>query len=595
MPPYNSSLEEIKSRLDIVDIISEYIPLKKTGQNWRGLCPFHSEKTPSFMVSPSKQIYHCFGCGSGGDVFTFLIKYENLSFQETLRVLAKKAGVTLKSFQKHSVTTEEKEGLLNLHKDALIFYQQSLRQSSRARNYLQDRGITSEAQRLFSIGYAPNKWEMLFSYLRNKGYEVEIIKKAGLITHGTKGYYDTFRHRIIFPIFDFKGEVIAFGGRVMDDSMPKYLNSPETPVFSKGRTLYGLNLAKESIKKVGYAILVEGYLDVITAHISGFSNTIAPLGTAFTQEHGKLIKRLTQDAVLVFDGDASGIKAAKSAIGILLESGLNVKVLPLPGGEDPDSLLRKKGKDVFGDLLKKAASVVDFFIMQTGSDAYRKEAPHLIAHEALQAISKIPDSVLQGYNVKLLSERLEINELFVREELKKIKKSLRLRREPQQHQDVSIGEHVGKTSEGRSGPRPMEEMYLLQLILQFPEMAGEIFDSISIEDFDDPVIKAIFKKMKVGNGSYSEGLINYDVLISECDGDERNLLTELSFKENFEDPEKIFKDCVVRLKSKRRQMLLHELQDKIKKAELEKDDSLLKTLLLERQKLLRLKNADVKE
>ncbi len=571
MPSYNTTLEEIKSRLDIVDIISEYVPLKKAGQNWKGLCPFHTEKTPSFMVSPSKQIYHCFGCGSGGDIFTFLIKYENLSFQEALRALAKKAGVELKGSQKHAVMVEQKEELLNLHRDALLFYQQSLRRNSRAVDYLKNRGITSEAQELFSIGYAPNTWNALFSYLlKNKGYKIEMIKKAGVITHGTRDYYDTFRDRIIFPIFDLRGEVTAFGGRVMDDSMPKYLNSPETPIFSKSRILYGLNLAKESIRKTGFTIFVEGYIDVITVHMHGFSNAVAPLGTALTQEHGKLIKRLTQDAVLVFDGDASGIKAAKNGISILLESGLNVKVLPLPDGEDPDSFLRKKGKEAFDNLLEKAMSIVDFFAMQKGDE-------HLIAHEALETISKIPNSVLQGYYVKLLSERLKINEIFIREELRKIKKTPKPK-------SISVKKDVD-ISEIRSRAKPLDEIYLLQLILQFPERAEKIFDAISVEDLEDPTTKAIFKKMK-------DGLISYNDLISECEGDAKNLLTELAFKTDFEEPEKIFKDCLNRLKSKKRQILLYELQDKIKMAESEKNKNLLTALQLEQQKLLKLKNTD---
>ncbi|MEK6529094.1 MAG: DNA primase, partial [Nitrospirota bacterium] len=282
MPSDNSALEEIKSKLDIVEVISEYIPLKRAGQNWRGLCPFHAEKTPSFMVSPSKQIYHCFGCGTGGDIFTFLLKYENLSFQEALNILAEKAGVTLKKFQKNTAKTGEKESILNLHKDALIFYQNSLVKNQKAVRYLADRGINSKAQKLFFVGCAADSWDALFSYLQNKGYKAEEIKKSGLIVRGTKNYYDVFRNRIIFPIFNMRGEVIAFGGRVMDNSMPKYLNSPETPIFNKSRTLYGLSHAKESIKKTGTAVLVEGYLDVITAHMYGFSNTVAPLGTALT-------------------------------------------------------------------------------------------------------------------------------------------------------------------------------------------------------------------------------------------------------------------------------------------------------------------------
>jgi len=577
MPSYDNTLEEIKNRVDIVEIISEYISLKKAGQNWRGLCPFHSEKTPSFMVSPSKQIYHCFGCGSGGDIFTFLVKYENLSFRESLNILAKKAGVEVKQIQKSNAAPEGKERLLNLNRDALIFYQQSLKGSSRARNYLEKRGITSEAQRLFSIGYAPNARDALLTYLKkNKNYQTESIKKAGLASQGAKDLYSIFRDRIIFPILGLRGEVIAFGARVMDSSMPKYLNSSETPVFSKGRILYGLNFAKESIRKSGFAIFVEGYIDVIIAHVYGFSNVVAPLGTALTQEHGKLIRRFTQEAVIVFDGDESGLKAAKNSIGILLENGLNVKVLPLPEGEDPDSILRGRGKEAFADMLEKAVSIVDFFIMHIGIDSHGQGEKHLVAVEALETISRTPNSVLQGHYIKLLSEKLKINELFIMEELKKIKKRLQRKIGPVK-KDGNIHKMPVRV-------KPLDEIYLLQLILQFPERADEVFIALSVEDFEDPTTKTVFGKMK-------NGLVSYDNLISECEGDEKNLLTELSFKAGFEDPEKIFKDCIKRLKSKKLQVLLNELQDKIMKAESEKNDVKLKTFLLEKQKLLSLKHS----
>ncbi len=589
MSSYNTALEEIKSRTDIVDLISEYVSLKKAGQNWRGLCPFHTEKTPSFMVSPSKQIYHCFGCGSGGDVFTFLIKQGDLSFQEALSTLAKKAGVKLQKSLRPSFKSKEKEDMLCIYRDASLFYQQCLQKTAMAADYLEKRGITPEAQKLFSLGYAPNKWDALFSYLvKVKGRRAETIIKAGLIARGSKNCYDIFRDRIIFPIFNLAGEAIAFGGRVMNDSMPKYLNSPESPFFSKSKVLYGLNLAKDPVKKSGFAIFVEGYFDLITVRMHGFSNVAAPLGTALTQEHGKLIKRFTQNVVLVFDGDASGIQAAKKAMGILLESGLGVKALLMPEGEDPDSFLRKRGKEAFDVLLKQAMSVVDFFVMQAESDSNRggdaarfQGHDHLVAHEALEIISKIPDSILQGYYVKLLSERLNINERFIREELRRIQKRDRPKKISAK-KDVDI-------SGSRNRQKPMDEVYLLKLILQFPEQAEKVLNTVSEEDFEDSVIRAVIEKIKTRNDLLRDGVIDFNALISECDEDEKNFLTELSFKADLENPEKIFKDCFNRLKSKKRQILLYELQNKITRAELEKDDSLLRTLLLEKQKLLGLK------
>jgi len=570
MSSYSNLLEEIKSRLDIVDVISEYVPLKKAGQNWKGLCPFHSEKTPSFMVNPSKQIYHCFGCGSGGDIFTFLIKYENLSFKESINILSKKAGIETQKYKRPATEEGEKERLVNLHRDACDFYQDNLKRHTVALSYLKDRGISKDAIKLFSLGYAPERWDGLFSYLQKKGYKVEVLKKAGLVTTGTKGYYDTFRNRIIFPIFDLRGDVIAFGGRVMDTSMPKYLNSPESPVFYKSKILYGLNVAKEAIKKTGFAIFVEGYLDTITCHINGFPNAVAPLGTAITTGHGNLIKRFAQEVILIFDGDAAGIRAAKNGMGILLESGINVKVIPLPEGEDPDSFLRKHGKGALRNLLEKPLSPVDFLTLQHGEK-------HHIAREALEVISRIPNQILQGHYAKLLSEKLRIEELYIREELKKIKKETLSK-------GISAKSNAGVAIKS-SNSKPLEELYILKLMLQHNGILKKASESLTEDDFDDSTARAIFKHMmSIANSSRDK--IDYNILISKCSEEERSLITELLFRAEFEDPEKTFRDCLRRLKFKRHQKLLYQLQDKIKKAESEKNYSLVKTLLEEKQRLI---------
>ncbi len=563
MPSYDSTLEEIKDRVDIVDLISEYVHLKKAGQNWKGLCPFHTEKTPSFTVSPAKQIFHCFGCGSGGDIFTFLVRYESLSFPETLRILAKRAGITLKSFQKDAVKTGEKEILLNMHKDALNFFQQNLTRNVNALEYLKSRGINIEAQKLFSLGYATKTWNALLTYLTHKSYKPETIKKAGLITQGSKGYYDTFRDRIIFPIYDLKGDVVAFGGRSIDNSEPKYLNSPETLIFNKRRILYGLNHAKDSIKKAGYALFMEGYLDVITANLHGFTNSVAPLGTAFTQEHGKLIKRFAEDIVLVFDSDQAGIKAAKNATNILLESGLNVKILSFPDLEDPDSFLREKGKEAFGKLLENPLSVIEFFMKQGGDK-------RLIAREVLDTISKVPDKILQGEYVRMLSEKLNVRESLVLEQLQ------RIRMRPRSGFKTAIPETQPKLK-----PKPLDlEIFIIKLIFQLPEKSKKIYDALSVEDFKNAAISAIFKKLK-------EGLTDFNELLSQCEGEEKDLLAEISFRDDFEDPEKVLNDCMKRLKDNRKKMQLQELQSKIKEAESKKDFNILKKLQAEQQRIFR--------
>jgi len=563
MPSYDDIREEIKSRVDIVDLVSDYLSLKKTGQNWRGLCPFHTEKTPSFTVSPSKQIYHCFGCGSGGDIFTFLVKYENLTFNEALKALAKRAGVALTASHGPDVKAGEKEALFNIHNDALAFFRQNLTKNPGAIAYLKKRGMGSDAQKLFEIGYASKSWDALLTYLKRKGCAPEIMKKAGLITQGAKGSYDTFRERIIFPIYDLKGDVIAFGGRAVNDSEPKYLNSPETLIFNKRGVLYGLNRAKNSIKETGKILLMEGYIDVITAHLHGFTNAVAPLGTAFTTEHGRLIKRFTENVILVFDGDKAGVKATKSAASALLESGLNVKILSLPEKEDPDSFIREKGEEDFRALLEKPLSIIDFFMIHGADKA-------LTAREALEAVSKMPDGVLQGDYVRTLSERLGVNESFIIEDLKKIKK-----------QSASgYKKPAVVTAQQKRKPKPQDEVSIIKLLLYMPEEIERVSGELSAEYFNDKTAMSIYKKI-------TEGFTDFNDLMQMCaDEGEKDLLTKVSLRDDLDNPAKELNDCIARLRSRKRKIRLDELQIRIKDAELKKDKSLLRTLL-EEHKLLK--------
>jgi DNA primase len=562
MPSYDNTLEDIKNRLDIVDFISDYINLKKTGQNWKGLCPFHTEKTPSFTVSPAKQIFHCFGCNTGGDIFSFLTRYENLTFPEALNVLAKRAGVELRARSGTVQKTGEKEHMVTIHKDASAFFEQNLIKSERSQKYLKGRGIDAHTQKLFSLGYAPQSWNALLNYLTRKGHKPEGIKKAGLISQGSKGYYDTFRNRIIFPIYDLKGDVIAFGGRSIDGTDPKYLNSPETLIFNKRNVLYGLYNAKNAIKESGTALFMEGYMDVITAHVHGISNAVAPLGTAFTQEHGKLIKRFVEDVVLVFDSDQAGIKAAKKAADILLGSGLNVNMLLFPAQEDPDSFLRKHGKEAFQKLLENPLSIIDFLLKL-------KADRRVLAREAIETISRVPDKVLQGDYVKMLSEGLKINEVFIMEELKKAEKRL------------SSGYHsVNRNMESRpkAGPRHLDEVITLQLLLQLPDKASESAARLAPEDFRDLLSREIFQKIKQGIASVNE-------LLPHFDEPGKAYITELSMRDDIEDAERALEDCVKKLKENRRKRMLSEINSKIVEAERKKDQKLVTQLQKEFQKI----------
>jgi DNA primase len=417
-------------------------------------------------------------------------------------------------------------------------------------------------QKSFSLGYAPKSWNALLTYLTRKGYKPETIKKAGLSVQGSKGYYDTFRERIIFPIHDLRGDVVAFGGRVVNGGEPKYLNSPETLIFNKRRVLYGLNRAKESIKKSGYTMFMEGYLDVIAAHVHGFENAVAPLGTAITQEHGKLIKRFTEDVIIVFDSDQAGIKAAGNAAGILLESGLNVKILSVPDKEDPDSFLRKKGRAAFQKLLEAPLSVVDFFVRRGGKK-------YQIAREVLDMVSRVPNSIIQDDYIKMLSEKLNVEERLIRDEFSKIKRQLK------------SGYRTSMPSV-QPGPkkRPQEELYIIKVLLQMPEKAEGVSGALLPENFNDPALKSIFEKIINGTTDLSD-------LLAQCDGEERALLTKISLMPDIEEHEKALNDCIKHLKGRRRKILFQELQKKIKESEQKKDFELLRKLQVEYQKLLK--------
>ena len=569
MPSNDRTLEEIKDRIDIVDLISEYVHLKKTGQNWKGLCPFHTEKTPSFTVSPAKQIYHCFGCNSGGDIFTFLTNYENLTFPEALNLLAGKAGVVLKPSAGGTAPAGSKEKLVSMHKEALNFFQQSLSKNAKALNYLRERGISLEAQQDFSVGYAPKGWNGLINVLKGLGYKPEDMKKAGLVSQGAKGFYDAFRERIMFPIYDLKGDVMAFGGRALEGGEPKYLNSPETLIFNKRRVLYGLNRAREEIKKKGFVLFMEGYLDVISAHMHGFSNAVAPLGTALTEEHGKLIRRFTGNIILLFDSDQAGRKAAKNAAKILFENGLNVKVLTFPEGEDPDSFLKKNGRDAFDKLIENRQTIIDFIVQGEGDKKVK-------AREAVEIICKIPDALLRNDYVKMLSEKLGIHETLVLEELNKARKK----------PESGYKAQVPKTHPKQEA-RPLYEVSIIRLMFQMPERASEVFEELNGNDFSDPELKSIFIRMK-------EGKVTVDNPIAGCDEDEKLIVTQLLLRNEqvpveteFEDPHRALNDCVRSIKKISMKRMRQELSVKIAEAEKMKDLQLLKTLQAEQQRLLK--------
>ena len=386
-------IEEVRNQNDIVDVISEYVKLQKKGANYFGLCPFHNEKSPSFSVSPGKQMYYCFGCGEGGNVISFVMKYENYSFIEAVQMLAFRAGIELPQVTR---SKEEKENadkrsqILTINTLAAKFYYYMLKseKGALAYHYLRGRELSDNTITGFGLGYSDKYSDSLYKYMKSKGYKDDILKETGLFTFEEKGVHDKFWNRVMFPIMDVNNKVIAFGGRVMGDGKPKYLNSPETKVFDKSRNLYGLNIARTSRKD--YLLICEGYMDVISLHQAGFNNAVAALGTSFTSGHASLIKRYAKEVVLTFDSDGAGIKAALRAIPILREAGLSIKVLSMKPYKDPDEFIKALGPEAYEERIEKATN---YFIFQVGTlmNEYNLDDPS----EKTEFHNKVADMLLE--------------------------------------------------------------------------------------------------------------------------------------------------------------------------------------------------------
>jgi DNA primase len=555
-------LEEIKSRLDIVDFISDYVELKKAGQNYKGLCPFHSEKTPSFIVSPDKQIYHCFGCGEGGNIFSFIMRHDNITFPEAVKTLARRAGV--KIIEKKGDPSGEglRYKIIELNNESLKIFQENLMKSGEALSYLERRGIGAEAIKAFSLGYSRKDWTYLYNHLKGKGFSDDLLLQAGLIAKSEKGLHDIFRGRIIFPIRNIQGEVIAFGGRVMDDSMPKYLNSPDTVIFKKGENLYGLDIAREEIRKRGFVIITEGYLDVITSHQKGFSNTVAPLGTALTEGHLIRLKRFTKRAVVVFDGDLAGRNAARRSIPLLLGQGFKTGILLLPEGEDPDSFLRKNGPGTFSKALDTAKTPLSFLFDSKTLD--RTET----TREALVLIADVKDLLLREELLRELSELSGFREMSLRAELKRL--------------SSRKGEKVQKIKTTvRKDKEYDEEVLLLSSVIAFPERLGEVIVRIPMDNLRNGLVKGIFEKLR----DYK----TIDSAMTSMSAEEKALISRLTVEPGFDavNVDRNIEDCIKTIKGRIIDNSLRIIQERIRDAEKSGQEELLRALLIEKQRILR--------
>lgn len=544
----NSEIEQIKSRLNIVDVVGEYIKLEKAGINYRALCPFHNEKTPSFFVSPSRQMWHCFGgCNEGGDIFKFVMKIEGIEFIDALKLLAKKAGVQLKtSSKKYEEIKTQREKLLDICKKATIFFSTQLNKSKtglEAKDYLMKRGLKEETIKEWKIGYAPSTWDSLCNYLIGLGYERKDIIDAGL---ASEKFFDRFRSRIIFPICDFNGQPVGFTGRVFNsDDEAKYLNTPNTLLYDKSQALYGLDKAKVEIRKNDSCVLVEGNVDCIMSHQSGIKNCLAVSGTALTPAHLGIIKRFSNNLILSFDMDLAGNNATKKGIDMALRNGFNVKVISMNSEKDPADIILSSGEDEWKKIIKEAKPINQFYfdLSFKDRDVRSVEDKKKIVSELLPIFKKIDNTIEQTYWIQKLAEKLSIREDDIRQEMKKVNL-------PKQEVEVQ------KEKTGKSRKELLEEA-ILSMVLIEPSMV----ETLTEEQ------KRLFTFLeKENNDSYiimkSELLKEEDIDINE---EWRKCVYEI---------EKIYKE-------EKRKKIMADIKEKEKEGSFEE----VKKLLLEFNKL----------
>ncbi len=525
-------ISEILNTSDIVDIISQSVLLKKSGRNFFGLCPFHSEKTPSFSVNSHKQIFYCFGCGAGGNVLNFIKRYHGITFPEAVKMVARKYSITIETGSIDPVQRKKlvmKESLFRLNKNTMVYFESVLKtpeHDQKAAEYLKRRKISEEIIEEFHLGFAPDSWDSIVKKFRKDKVSKNTAVQSGLILErkSENGYYDRFRNRIMFPIFDINMQVAGFGGRVMDDSMPKYMNSPETPVYNKSRILYGLHAAKQFCRQEGSVYIVEGYFDFLSLYQHGIRNCVASLGTALTHQHVRILKGYASKMILVFDSDAAGINAAKRSIKIFMKEGVDIRILVLPGESDPDSYVMEHGADAFVRSASKAKTVMQF-LLQVSVDKHGSsiEGRIKILDDMKQYLAGIQDSALRSLYVKEVAETLNIKENAV---LEKVRKHY-----IESKQSISPrSENYIKESEDKLDSDRREEQ-IISIVLNFPEIIEEIKRTDVLEYFYSEKLKRVGKKI-IRTASADKAFIT-TVMAKMENSEDQKLIASLSMDDSF--------------------------------------------------------------
>ena len=576
-------IEEIKLRTNIVDVVSEYVSLKKTGRNFVGLCPFHKEKTPSFSVNPEKQIFYCFGCGEGGNAISFLMKLNDMSFPQTIRHLAAKAGIAipdarLQREDKGALT--EKEQLIRINRMAADFFSRNLTSDGgkHCREYLSKRGMDLPVIQKFGLGYSPDGWRHLKKYLHAKGVPPALSAKAGLIIIKDTGQsYDRFRGRVMFPIVDLGGHVVAFGGRVIGDEEPKYLNSPESPVYVKGKTLYGLYQAKTEIKKKNEVVIVEGYLDFLSLWSQGIRNVVATLGTALTKDQVELVRRFTRNVAVIFDPDAAGRSAVERSLHLFLEEEMHAKVISLPDGYDPDQYVRKFGQAALESIISGAPPMVDYYIdtmMGTGTTLEEKLDA---VKNSIFFISNIRNLIERNLFIKRVSEKIDIDQKLLKDEINKARRKVAAR---------------PVRGAGISGERQQRidsiELDFIHLMMEYPDAIPVAVENSVLDCF-------MYEELRVLGQSLVESYRNgrpkkvTDVIHSLDNGALKTQLMERAMHETPFNAERIDRelgDRVKKIKLRWYEAQRRTLQKQLMEAQNRGDRELCERLVVEKGRLL---------
>ncbi|MDY3795360.1 MAG: DNA primase [Agathobacter sp.] len=554
MPYYSDELiEEVRSRNDIVDVIGGYVRLQKKGSTYFGLCPFHNEKTGSFSVSPNKQMYYCFGCGAGGNVFTFLMKYENYTFSEAMQTLADRAGVELP--QQEMTEAQKREAdkrtrLLEINKEAAKYFYSLLRNNrgTKALEYFRKRELSDETMQKFGLGYSDQYSDDLYRYLRSKGYDDNILKDSGLVTiDEARGGRDKFWNRAMFPIMDANNRVIGFGGRVMGDGEPKYLNSPETKIFDKSRNLYGLNIARHSRKD--YLLLCEGYMDVISLHQAGFDNAVASLGTALTSGHANLLKRYTKEVFLTYDSDGAGVKAALRAIPILKEVGITTKIINMRPYKDPDEFMKALGAEAYQERIDNAENsfMFEIRIMEEKYDMNDPESKTHFYNEIASKLLGFSEELERNNYIQAVADKYHI----AFEDLRKLVNNLAIKggivKAPTQLKS-GINEKKIKKEDGMK----QSQKLLLTWLIEDTRLFGSIKGLVTADDFTETLYNQVAKMLFEQYAA--DGKVNPAKIISTFENEEEQNEVAALFNatihevESKQDMEKAIKETIIRIK-----------------------------------------------